>query len=211
MTPAEFEQLLSAWLDEPQRADLNARLAEALAEEPTRAALLREWQTLDRHVRALGHTAPGVNWPALHERICAAARAQPAASTLENALARLPGLDERIHWDRLRSRISAAVATADRQRHLSQRRFRQLLGVASALAAAAALVLAVLPATTPKSAPRGTIECSLVPPAPAKFPDEGIAYASIVIPAKSESQPEQLLHVDPIEANRAPEDVAGFY
>ena len=46
-----FEQLISEWLDEPQRDDLRVLLEQALADNPAWRDLRREYTQLDRLIK----------------------------------------------------------------------------------------------------------------------------------------------------------------
>ena len=134
-----FGQLVSAWLDEPQRDDLRAQIDAAAAGDAELARYRDELTRVDELVRAGRGELPLVDWQLVHERIADSVGAENGR--LDERLHDLPGVEERVDWDAFRQRVSSAV---DRQaRGQSTIRFpiwRRAVGVA-AVAAAAVLVL----------------------------------------------------------------------
>lgn len=164
MNREAFEQLVSAWLDEPQREDLKAALERAAAGSEELAHLLDQWRRLDQLIRAPALAPSRVDWQRLRERIVAAVRQGRTAGIptgaelasgdddggVDRALAVLPGIEPRVDWERLRQRISQSVAAARSVRPVKRPRMIRLVGwpLAAGLGvavAAAALLLTVLP------------------------------------------------------------------
>ena len=74
-----FEQLVSAWLDQPERGELRALIQDAVRENPARSALLKQWLRLWKHVRTALPEPPGVAWDHFRAQLsvaldCAAGR-----------------------------------------------------------------------------------------------------------------------------------------
>jgi len=213
-----FEQLVSAWLSEPDRADLRAQIDAALAAQPELAAIFDEWRRFDALLARGWSTPANVNWPRLKDRIVAnldqpqAIDAEPD-DALDSVLRDLPSLDARIDWSRLHGRISQAVArstgTAARRRRL----YTGLAATAASLTAAAALLLAFLPHGAPPTAPAGLVRVTLSPPATVRSTaDAGVAFARISAPSATAAAPQRLFVVDPLIMPAEPSvETAGYY
>lgn len=203
MTREQFEELLSAALDEPQRDDLREQIAAACARQPELAPLRDAWTRLDVRLRDDKLPAERINWPRLAERIRAAARATPVAAetdtdaALDELLAHhapLPPID----WERFGRRVAAcARASPDKPRTVARwLRWAPLGGLAAA--AAIALMFFVARPNPPRTAPPS----AAAPPgfarvliaAPPALPAETAVAASWVAaaPADGAAPPDQL-------------------
>ena len=74
-----FEQLVSAWLDQPDRDALRALVHDAVREDPALLPLLKQWLRLHKHVRTALPEPPGVAWDHFRAQLsvaldCAAGR-----------------------------------------------------------------------------------------------------------------------------------------
>ena len=154
MDRERFGQLVSEWLDEPQRADLRTQIDAAAAGDAELARYRDELARIDAFVRATRHGLSRVDWQRVHDRI--AERIDAGDGGLDEQLHGLPGIERRVDWNAFRQRVSSAV---DRQACRRTIRFpisRRALGVA-ALAAAAVLVLMVRWGYQPAQTPRGRV------------------------------------------------------
>ncbi|MBU0639098.1 MAG: hypothetical protein KKB50_09560 [Planctomycetes bacterium] len=142
MQPEAFEQLVSQWLDEPQDAELHARIDAAAADSVELARLRDEWTRLDRLIRAARPTGLTVAWSRQKQRVMRelAEAAEPDAM-LDATLAALPGTAGRVDWQMYQRRVMDAVRTAGRPRRAVRVRWGYALSRAGAVAAAAVLVL----------------------------------------------------------------------
>jgi len=144
MTVQEFEQLLSSWLDEPQRQDLAATVEHAAAANPALARLREQYVRLERLARSL--PGPKVDWTRLCQRISAAVDEAGVGEAAEDARLDeqlrqlLPEISTRVDWHRLRDRLVAAVVREDARRRAARRTWR-LVGAGGLLAAAACVTL----------------------------------------------------------------------
>jgi hypothetical protein len=142
-----FEQLISDWLDEPQREDLRAQVVAAVQDQPELRDVLGEWRGLEPLLREHAPAPTGVDWERFAGRITSAVQADVPATDSDaalDALLRQPAvLDGRVDWDRQRTRIMAAVGV--QTKGTDRRRVIWRGVVAGAVAAAAAVVLSLLP------------------------------------------------------------------
>ncbi len=105
-----FENLLSAWLDDPQNAELLAQVSAAADSSAALGRLRDEWLRVAELLRAAGESAARVDWARLQERIRAAIADEAGAADADvDALLR-GGAAPRVDWFRQRERILAAVA-----------------------------------------------------------------------------------------------------
>lgn len=212
MDPDTFEQLISEWLDSRHDPALRARLDAAIAAEPHLAAVLDEWQTFDRQLRAGMPVARGIVWARFRQAVSAAvdtAIAKDAA--LDAALRCSPTVEATIDWPRMRVRISAAIdAEASRVNRTRTRRLWLGGAAASALTAAAALVVALLPdrAPEPGAAGGGAIARAVIS-APAVSPAGGVAMVSIT-GGEAPAAPQALFMIDPPRSS-ANDTPAGYF
>ena len=218
MTREAFEQLVDAWLAEPQRADLKAQLDAAVRAEPQWAALLDEWQRFDQ-LWQRGSAAPeGVNWGRLKTRILTAVQQDADAKDelLDAALRAMPAVDDRVHWPRFHARVMAAVTRstvpwASRPQDAATRRRRYtrvVAGAATLLAAAAALLLAFLPRTAPMVTPASVLRVGMgAPPSNGG----GVAYVRIAGGPVTAAPPERLFDIDPLPPTAPSDETAGYY
>lgn len=209
MTHAEFEQLVCAWLDEPQRTDLRQQVEAAIGADPSLAAHLDEWRRFDRCLRAALPPPGGVRWEALRLRFSQAVdeAVQREEFALDAALKHLPTVEHRVNWPRLHQRIASAVRrSAGRRAGL-----RAGLGVLSlvGLAAAAALVLSVLPDAAPSAVSSGLVQVSVRTPALA--PSSGTVVVRVSVPEGCEPEPERFFCIDPVRRGAIADEVAGYY
>lgn len=209
MHPDYFEQLVSRWLDEPNRPDLRAELDAALREQPELAPLLMQWQRLQALLRPEAATLDNVNWARVSARISAAidrATQDDQEVALDRLLRRLPSGEDRVDWARLHQRISTAIGGAAPAAAHS-RLYRWLAGTAVAAAAAAAVLIAFLPEPAPVQ-PAGVARATLVGP---EITAGGVAVARIAGPAENLEQPQRLFLVDP-DVRAVPTDgPAGYF
>ncbi len=218
MTRDAFEQLVDAWLAEPQRADLKAQIDAAVRAEPQWAALLDEWQRFDQFLRRAYAGPEGIDWGRLKTRTLAAV--QPDAGgedeLLDAALRAMPTVDDRIHWSRLHARVMAAVTRsavgwASRPPDAATRRRRYtrvVAGAATLLAAAAALLLALLPHGPHLAAPPSLVRVGVGAPPPNGV---GVAYVHIAGGPANAAPPERLFTVDPMPQTGPSDETAGYY
>jgi hypothetical protein len=210
-----FEQLVSAWLDEPERTDLQRQVEEAVRLEPELAALLAEWRRFDEVFRSQAPELRGVDWAKLEGHISAAIDAADTSTTdedaLDTALHDLPSIEPRVDWPRLHERIAAAVRRSDQG--VLRRRWRVILGTATVagLAAAAALVLTILPNPSPALLSSGVVRVTVGVPAAAVETSTGVAYARVSVTEAVHEQPQRFFSIDPIQQPAASDDAGGFY
>jgi hypothetical protein len=146
MNHEQFEQLVSAWLDAPDDLALRERIEAALRADPARAAEFAEWQALDRVIRAGVPEPRGIDWDRLRAHIAAGVDAADDADVaLDRVLAAEARLDRQVDWQRQRQHIAAAIA-AETRAAVRRRRAQWIGGLTTFAAAAAAVVLAILPA-----------------------------------------------------------------
>jgi hypothetical protein len=164
MNRETFEQLLSEWLDEPERDDLRARVEAALAETPALASIRDQWQRLDQLVRSAFPGGGRVDWSHFRRRVDADLETSGTEATLDERLRRLTAVEHRVDWPRLHHRISRAVADAAGTTRLTRFPIRR---VGVALAAAAALALMFTLPTQPPTEPTGFARVFVSSPADA--------------------------------------------
>lgn len=210
MTREEFEELVGAWLAEPEREDLRRRVEAAVRSEPELASELAAWQRCEELLRCGCPVPPEVDWARVKARILAAVEQDAADSdcALDAVLRELPPVDERVHWPRVHARVMAAL-TRDAVAASRRRRYtRVAAGAATLLAAAAALFLAVLPGETPGPAADGSVQVRLCGPPPDVA---GVAYAHIGGAPPSAAPPERFFVVDPMPKTGPSPEAAGYY
>lgn len=144
-----FKQLVSEWLDQPDRDDLRARIDAAADASAELAELRDEWLRLHRLVREGRPPVESVDWQRFRARTMAdvesiAAETEHATNVLNEALRNLPTIEEQVDWERFRSRVSVAVRTAAGRSPVLPQRWRRIVAGLGMLAAAAALFLAVV-------------------------------------------------------------------
>ncbi len=209
----EFEQLVSAWLDEPERLDLRERIEAAVAAHPAYAALLAEWRAFDEKLRAQAPAPGAIDWRRVEQRVSGAIdRDDSAEHRLDELLAWPTSLEDRVDWVRQRARImAAATVTAVPAR---RRRARLIAGALTAFAAAAALLLSFVPTRGPVHVPApaagGVARVELhESPAPAS----GVARFEISGgPATAPPpEPERFFVLDPVVSSAPASDSLAFY
>jgi hypothetical protein len=168
-----FEQLVSEWLDQPERGDLRARIDAAAAGLPAQAAVKDEWLRLDRLVRDACPSAGRVDWRRFRQRVAERLESAPIAARVDERLRALTVVAPRVDWPRLRRRISAAVAGADRDPRVVRLPRRRVAAAGGLLAAAAALVFMLTLPTKPATAPTGFAWVRVSAPAVVWGRDEG--------------------------------------
>jgi hypothetical protein len=210
MTRKAFEELVDAWLAEPQRHDLRRQIDAAVAADPALAAVVEQWRRFDELLQR-GCTDPRVHWDRLKEHILAAVSARDSADDelLDTALRTLPPVDARVHWPRFHARVMAAVSRGRIAAATRRRRYtRVVAGAATLLAAAAALFLAFLPRPVPVTGPVSIVRVQLMaPPANAG----GVVSVHIVSAASSAASPERFFAVDPMPKPEASNETVGVY
>jgi hypothetical protein len=202
-----FEQLVSAWLDEPERGELRARIEAAVRDDPELLVIWDDWRRVAEVLGRMPPVVQQVDWPRWSARVSAAVEADAAAVDGRlDALVGAPAAMERVDWARLHGRISAAVR---RERASGvRRRVRWVVGATAGAAAAAAGLLLVLRAEPEAiDMPRGSVKVVLARPAALT---EGTAIAKISAPAEVAAQPAEFFTVDPVSPARAGE-VAGYF
>lgn len=155
MDRATFEQLLSEWLDQPDCAELGARVEAAIQEQADFARVRDEWLRLGQLLGRFARTAPNnVDWQRLRQRIGAeielTAASSPAplmadaldsAEALDAILRRgLPDIEARVDWPRFGRRVRTAAQAAGPTARTLRFPRRRVAAVAGLLAVAAALV-----------------------------------------------------------------------
>lgn len=212
MTLEQFEQLVSAWLDEPERADLRAALDDAVRDCPSFADVLRRWQRSEALLHQGLPQPEAVDWNQLHARISARlnASAPPGDDEAVDGLLRaLPTVEQRVDWPLLRSRISSAVAQSARS---SARRRRWLAGSAGLFAAAAALVLALWPHTPPVAPPVGVFRMTVSAAAPpSAAPEGGVFSMRVAALATVADPPQRFFAMDPLVPAGPSAETVNFY
>jgi hypothetical protein len=214
MTHAAFEQLMLAWLAEPDRADLQAQLAAATASCPEYAAELAQWRRSEALLRDALPALPAVDWSRFAARVSSAVDESMAAraaddEALDRALRDSSGWADQVDWSLVASRISHAVTVGTRQAAPRRRRYaRMIAGAGTLLAAAAALVVALLP--RPVAVPTGT-HVDIRGPAAMSVPSGGVAVVKISRMEAAEAQPQRLFIVDPVMAPTTSDDSTGYY
>jgi hypothetical protein len=216
----EFEQLVSRWLDEPQREDLKAAVERAVAGSDELARLRDQWQRLGELIRAAALEPAGVDWQRLRRRILSALRESAAPGvpaveeeSLDRALAMLPAVEPRVDWEKLRHRIMARVA-AERSARDRQDILRPVLRpwvVGLGLAAAAAvLVMTVLPRPGAMDGREGVARVWVGGPPASRSPGYAIVRfhtpQDVLMPVEPLAPPEAelFLMIEPPPARSAP-------
>lgn len=201
MNPEALEQLVSDWLDDPQSAELARRVSDTTRADPALAALLAQWQASEQLLRREPLALKRVDWTALRGRIRAAIdRDSPADSDarLDVLLGELPGVEQRVDWAKLRERVAGAVERASKPRR--QWRWYWTATIAtSGLAAAAALVLTILPVRPASVPPVSTAPVAWARvggPAPAASVLGGTAVARLA-QSPLQAEPDIFLSIDP--------------
>ena len=210
-----FEQLVSAWLDEPGCADLWRQVEEAVRLDPELARVLAEWRRFDDLFRSQAPELRRVDWAKLEGHISMAIDAAPANTpdedALDTALRNLPSIESRVSWPRLHERIVAALRRSDQR--ILRRRWRMVLGTAAVagLAAAAALVLTILPNPSPAPLSSGVVRVTVGVPEAVMGTSTGVAYARVSVTEAVREQPQRFFSIDPIQRPAASDDAGGFY
>jgi len=218
MNREDFEQLVSAWLDEPGRADLRALIDTAVRENPRLAAVLDEWRRLGGLLRRDARELDNIDWSEQQARISFAlhnaasvADADAEDEALDAVLRGLPRVDDLVDWSRFHGRVSTAVARAARPGAARRRRHRWIAGAAGVLAAAAALLLAVIPNTGPPVPSAGMVRVTVSGPPPCAAAYEGVAYVRVADMGPPKEQPEVFFMIEPIKTTRPSDETAGYY
>ena len=166
-----FEQLVSAWLDHPQRSDLRVRIDATCAEDPQLARVLHQYTQLERLLRDAAAHSPPVAWDRLKDRIAAqvhrVSNACPAEARLDAQLAALPDIETFVDWQAFHRRVSRAIQRSVRPRRTTHLMPWRTATAAGLLAAAAALVLML-------GVPSARVPAPLVPPRPDKVVNAGV-------------------------------------
>lgn len=110
MNPDAFENLLSAWLDDPQNAELLRQVSAAAESSESLRRLRDEWLRVDALLRAAGDCDARVEWVRLQERIRAAIADEAGAADADVDALLTEGTAPPVNWARQRERILAAVA-----------------------------------------------------------------------------------------------------
>ncbi len=182
-----FEQLVSEWLDQPERDDLRRRIAAAEAKSPGLERLKDEWVRLDQLVRRVSSGVCHVDWHRFRQGIDQGLA--PDSPGFDEKLRELTGTEQRVDWPRLRERISRAVDRADRQPRVIRFPLRRV-AVKLALFSAAAAVVALMVTLSLRSSKTsvGVAQVRVSAPTEAWRPDsEAHGYARVTV-----SPPENL-------------------
>jgi hypothetical protein len=199
-----FEQLVSTWLDEPEREDLHARIDAAVAGSAELAQLREAWLRLDRLVRQGAAGVERVDWERLRSRIVAAAETGDA---LSEGVRDLTDIEQQVDWPRLQRRIAEAVAVAagappavenqqptsgeapDATPHVIRFPFRRTAGVVAMLGAAAAVVLMLTLPAQRSTGPVGFAAARVTGPADALAAvDHTHALVQVTVSAPAEAE-----------------------
>jgi hypothetical protein len=197
-----FEQLVSAWLDQPQRDDLRLQIEAAVAESRELARVRDEWLRLDRLVRSCLPGVDGIDWRRLQEHIAAALAPDAADTALDEQLRRFTDVGQRVDWPRLRQRISQAIgSSAEKPTVIRFPLRRAAASIVLAAAAAALLLVFILPAE-PRTAPVSFAQARVV--GGPQVSDAGRAFARVSVSAPPEAteeikgeQPRERSYVEP--------------
>ena len=209
-----FEQLVDAWLTEPQRADLKARIDDAVRAEPELRRVLAEWERFDDLLRQGWPTPRGVDWSRLKVRISAAVDQGKGVEipddALDEMLHRLPRVDDRVQWTRFHDRIRQAVNRAGARAGTRRWLFTRLAPVGAFVAAAAGLVLALLPRGGLAPSATGVVRVTLGGP-PVAAVDDGVAYVQIAAGPMPAPSPQCFFTIDPAPNAGSSGDTTGYY
>jgi len=155
-----FEQLVSAWLDEPQNAELAERLKAAEAAAPELARLRTQYVRLHSLLTAVSSPEPRVDWAAfkshLVDRVRQACPAGKDTADIDEYLRQSsPNIEQRVDWPAFRRHLSRLVASEAAKRRTASRSARwRMTAAAGALAAAAGILLLIgLPDRSPAPSP----------------------------------------------------------
>jgi len=204
-----FEQLVSAWLDEPDRADIRARLDAAAAEDSEFARLREQSVRLDRSLREVAATPLPVAWSRLAARvgdaIDAAVGEDQTDAELDARLRARPALEARVDWSRFRARVSNAIGRPGAARQVWRHPRWRLSLAAGLLATAAALLLllftyAPTPSTKPIG-PAGVAHVSVLAPGGTSAPAAALRPVARLVVLEESAVPTS----QPGERNGAPE------
>ena len=182
-----FEQLVSEWLDQPERDDLRRRIAAAEAKSPELERLKDEWLRLDQLVRGASFGVDHVDWRRFRQGIDQGLA--PGSSGFDETLRELTGTEQRVDWLRLRERISRAVDRAGQYPRVIRFPLRRVaVRLALISAAAAAVVLMVTLSLRSSKTGVGVAQVRVSAPTEAWRPDsEAHGYARVTV-----SPPENL-------------------
>lgn len=112
MNREAFEQLLSAWLDRRDDAELAARVAAAVAAAPERRAVVEAWERMDALLRSAGPRAQ-VDWARFAAHVAAGLRADDAEdAAFDRRLADTTSVESRVEWPAFSRRVAAAIRTS---------------------------------------------------------------------------------------------------
>ena len=191
MQPEQFEQLLSAWLDEPQREDLRQQIEAAVAATPEFGQLRDEWVHLHHLILGQATVSPALDWSRLQQRTSDRVAQEPlAASDLDAALRTATNIEARVDWQQLRGRIGQTIA-GDASHGTTRRRSTAVRWAASLLAAAAAVLLLVVLPSSPPQEPQGIAAVAVTPAAPgvqAASSQTAVAIVSVTRLADDEAE-----------------------
>jgi len=143
MTREDFEQLVSQWLDQPERQDLRAEVERAAAASPALKSLLDEWIRLDRLIRAPEHPAAGLDWKLFQREISDGIGAAAPHDQLHRMIRTATALDDKIDWPRLKNHFSRAIDAERAPSRIAGFPLGRFAAASAVLAAAAALVLMI--------------------------------------------------------------------
>ncbi|MCK4340486.1 MAG: hypothetical protein KAY37_02030 [Phycisphaerae bacterium] len=213
MNRAEYEQLVCAWLDEPGREDLRARVVTAAQADPEFTRLLDEWCRFDELLRRGLPEPHGVAWARFKEHLAAALDDDvDRDDVLDQALRGLQPIDDCVDWPRMRGRIVSALTGREGSvTARTARRNRWITAGAALLAAAAVLLFSFMPeAGSGAGSPGLAVVTVSRQPAAELEPNGGEAYARITVEVAA-VQPEFFFSIDPITTAGPSDETADLY
>lgn len=207
----DFEQLVSAWLDEPQREDLRRQIEQTAASDPQWARELDEWQRFEALLARRLPDLPALDWSRLQDRVRIAIDADATGAeqdaALDTLLRRPPHLEHSVDWPRFRARVVAAAVAGRPGRGIRQRRW--LVGVAGVAAAAAGLFWTFMPEAGPGTQPPGLAAVTLS--GPAARPSGGVVEVRVAISRAPAEAPERFFTIDPPDRGSVSDETDNYY
>jgi len=214
-----FEQLVSDWLDRPDDVELRRRIARAIEATPELAEVRDQWRRLHALLQAEPTVLRNIRWERFHGHVHAAVSDEDGSSSgapLDAMLQSLPGVADRVDWQRQRQRIANEITRETLQPSRSRVRWPRFLAAAGVFAAAAAVVLLVLYGEGPRretttTVPgRATVTIASAARQPLPPASRAVAYARVTpaengaaTPPPAERPPELFLMIGPPQTSMA--------